>query len=161
MPWGLYQYTVLPMGICNAPDIFQSIMSCLLGNLDWCHWYIDNIIIRSNGSNQDHLLKVEQVLYHLTKTGFRANVGKCMFGSNCIEYLGYKISQKGLHPQPKKVEAITEMEAPKTNRQLMFLRYGELLPGYMETKIPHSSHANSTMFKDHHMEMDKQMPDGI
>ena len=30
MPWGVYNYRVLPMGISNAPDIFQSIMMRLL-----------------------------------------------------------------------------------------------------------------------------------
>ena len=78
----------------------------VLGNLDWCHLYIDNIIIMSNGSYQEHLLKVEQALHRLKKTGFHANVQKCTFDLNCVEYLGYKISQKGLHPQPKKMEAI-------------------------------------------------------
>ena len=70
MPWGLYYYTELPMGMCNAAKIFQSIMSRLLGNLDWCHLYIDDILITSSGNYQDHLLKVEQVLHCLKKTGF-------------------------------------------------------------------------------------------
>ena len=33
VPWGVYQYTVLPMGISNAPDIFQSIMMHLFSDL--------------------------------------------------------------------------------------------------------------------------------
>ena len=70
MRWGLYQYTILPMGICDAPDIFQIIMSCLLGNLKWCHSYIDDIIIMSSGSYQVHLLKVEEILHCLKKMGF-------------------------------------------------------------------------------------------
>jgi hypothetical protein len=48
MPWGIYQYKVLPMGISNAPDIFQSIMMRLLGDLDFVHVYMDDILITSN-----------------------------------------------------------------------------------------------------------------
>ena len=31
LPWGKYSYAKLPMGLCNAPDIFQAIMNELLG----------------------------------------------------------------------------------------------------------------------------------
>ena len=48
MPWGLCQCKVVPMGISNAPDIFQSTMATLLGNLSYILEYIDNILITSN-----------------------------------------------------------------------------------------------------------------
>jgi len=118
VPWGLYQYTVLPMGICNAPDIFQSIMMRLLGDLEHVHCYIDDILITSSGSYEDHLEKIRGVLARLEKAGFRANVRKCKFAADRVEYLGYEISRQGIHPQPKKVEAILKMQAPKNKRQL-------------------------------------------
>ena len=34
LPWSKYAYKWLPMGIASTPDIFQSIMMDLLGNLD-------------------------------------------------------------------------------------------------------------------------------
>lgn len=118
MPWGIYQYTVLPMGICNAPDIFQGIMMKLLGDLVWCQVYMDDILITSNGTYNDHIDKLEQVLRRLEKAGFRANVRKCTFAADHVEYLGYEISRAGIHPQPKKVEAILKMQPPTTKRQL-------------------------------------------
>ena len=118
MPWGIYQYQVLPMGICNAPDIFQSIMMRLLGDLDYVQVYMDDILITSSKSFSDHISKLSEVLRRLEKAGFRANVRKCTFASDRVEYLGYDISRKGIHPQPKKVEAILKMQPPKTKRQL-------------------------------------------
>jgi hypothetical protein len=118
MPWGVYQYTKLPMGICNAPDIFQSIMMRLLGDLNFVHVYIDDILITSNGTFSDHMDKLKQVLIKLDKAGFRANARKCTFAADKVEYLGFNISQKGIHPQPKKVEAILKMQPPLTKRQL-------------------------------------------
>ena len=50
------------MGIKNSPDIFQAIMADLLGDLDFARAYIDDILIISNGSFQDHLDKIKQVL---------------------------------------------------------------------------------------------------
>ena len=117
MPWGIYQYQVLPMGICNAPDIFQSIMMRLLGDLDYVHVYMDDILLTSSKSFNDHISKLKEILRRLEKAGFRANVRKCTFAADKVEYLGYEISRKGIHPQPKKVEAILKMQPPKTKRQ--------------------------------------------
>ncbi len=118
MAWALYQYTVLPMGISNAPDIFQSIMIKILGDLEFVNVYMDDILITSSASFEDHLSKVQQVLTRLQDAGFRANVRKCKFAADRVDYLGYEISREGIHPQPKKVEAIQNMQPPTTKRQL-------------------------------------------
>ena len=55
LPWGKYLYSRLPMGIKNSPDIFQSIMMDLLGDLDYAHTYIDHILITSSGTFKEHL----------------------------------------------------------------------------------------------------------
>jgi hypothetical protein len=52
------------MGIACAPDIFQSIIMEILGDLDYVLVYIDDILIiqRENETEQDHLDKVKTVL---------------------------------------------------------------------------------------------------
>ena len=65
LPWGKYQYLRLPMGIKNSPDIFQAIMADLLGDLDFTRAYIDDILIVSNGSFDNHLDKIHQVLHRI------------------------------------------------------------------------------------------------
>ena len=35
LPWGKYEYLRLPMGLCNAPDIFQEKMSELMAGLEF------------------------------------------------------------------------------------------------------------------------------
>ena len=89
MPWGIYQYKVLHMGISNAPDIFQSIMMHLLGDLVFVYVYIDDILITSNATFSDYMKKLQQVLDRLEKAGFKANVRKCTFATDKVEYLGY------------------------------------------------------------------------
>ena len=79
LPWGKYQYLRLPMGIKNSPDIFQAIMMELLGDLEYARTYIDDILITSSGTFEEHLEQVETVLKRLETAGFRANVRKCFF----------------------------------------------------------------------------------
>jgi len=106
------------MGIKNSPDIFQAIMVELLGDLEYARTYMDDILITSSGSYEDHLKKLDEVLTRLERAGFRANVRKCYFAETEIEYLGYYLTRKGIQPQPKKVEAILRLQPPKTKRQL-------------------------------------------
>ena len=52
------------MGLASAPDIFQSIMMDLLGDLDYVLVYIDDILIlqREGETEEDHLQKLDTVL---------------------------------------------------------------------------------------------------
>ena len=44
---GLYEYKVMPFGLCNAPATFEAMMETLLADLLWekCLVYLDNIIV--------------------------------------------------------------------------------------------------------------------
>jgi hypothetical protein len=55
LPWEKYQYRKLPMGIACSPDIFQSIMDELLGDLEFARVYINDILIVSDGTFEDHM----------------------------------------------------------------------------------------------------------
>jgi len=118
LPWGKCRYKRLPMGISSAPDIFQHTMQDILGDLDFCRVYIDDVLIISNGSYEDHLAKLTIVLSRLNKANFRANVRKCYFAQDNLECLGHHLTREGMQPHPQKVEAICCLHAPKTRKQL-------------------------------------------
>jgi transposase InsO family protein len=118
LPWGKYQYLRLPMGIKNSPDIFQNIINDVMSGLENVRAYLDDILITTSGTFEDHLTTVEQVLQRLENIGFAVNVKKSSFAVSEIEYLGYWITREGIQPQPKKVEAIVQLKPPKTKRQL-------------------------------------------
>jgi hypothetical protein len=106
------------MGIKTSPDIFQAVINDLLGDLDFAQVYLDDILIASNGSFQNHLHKLNIVFKWLENANFCANLQKCFFAQEELEYLGYWLTRRGLQPQPKKVEVIFRLTIPKTKHQL-------------------------------------------
>ncbi len=50
VPFGLYQYLCLPLGLTNRPDIFQSVMHPLFQDMPEVEGFIDAICIFRSGS---------------------------------------------------------------------------------------------------------------
>jgi Reverse transcriptase (RNA-dependent DNA polymerase) len=105
LPWGKYEYLRLPMGLYNSPDIFQEKMSELMFGLEFARAYIDDLLVDSKDSFENHLEHLEEVLPRLASAGLKVNVTKSHFCRDELEYLGYFINRKGVRPTMKKVEA--------------------------------------------------------
>lgn len=118
LPWGKYEYQRLPMGLCNSPDIFQEKMSSLVADLEYCRAYIDDLLVLTAGSWEQHLANLNTVFSRLAKAGLKVNAKKSFFGKDELEYLGYWITRQGIKPIPKKVEAIKNIDPPKNVREL-------------------------------------------
>ena len=95
---GKFEYQRLPIGLCNSPDIFQEYMGELMGDLEHVRAYIDDLLIITKSSYQDHLDKVNEVLQRLEKAGVKVNAVKSSFAKTELEYLGYWVTREGIHP---------------------------------------------------------------
>ena len=53
-PEGLFQFSVMPFGLCNAPATFQRQMDCVLASLHWqsCLIYLDDGEVLSRALEQ-------------------------------------------------------------------------------------------------------------
>jgi hypothetical protein len=94
------------MGISCAPDIFQSKIARLLGDLEFVKAYLDDCLIVTKSTVEDHL--------ELQKRILKVNASKSSFAVGELEYLGYVITREGIKPNPKKIQAILNLERPKT-----------------------------------------------
>ena len=104
-PWGLYEWTVMPMGCCNAPSTHQRRMidalRPLLGRI--CYVYLDDIIIWSV-SIEEHERNVKAVLEALRADKLYCNETKSQLFATEVSFLGHVIGQQGIKPDPQKTE---------------------------------------------------------
>jgi len=89
--------------------------------MEGIHIYLDDILITTNSTFEHHLQVFESILACLQAIGFHINLQKCSFAKAELEYLGYVLTHNGIHPQPKKVEAILHLQPPNSKHTLTFL----------------------------------------
>ena len=79
LPWGKYEYLKLPMGLSNSPDVFQEKMGDLFSDLEHVRAYIDDLLLITKGSWEEHLTELDKVLTRLSKAGLKVNIKKILF----------------------------------------------------------------------------------
>ncbi len=99
-PWGKYYYQRLPMGGAGSADIFKAEMGNLMASLEYVRVYIDNFLVITKSSHDDHLDKLEQVFIQLCNAGLKVNAAKLFFCVQETEFLGYILTRGGMKPQP-------------------------------------------------------------
>jgi hypothetical protein len=70
---GKYKYKRLSMGIKIALVVFQNVMSKLVQDMEYVKTYLDDLMILTNSSFKDYLLKSEMILARLSTAGMRMN----------------------------------------------------------------------------------------
>ncbi|CAF3506519.1 unnamed protein product [Rotaria socialis] len=148
-PFGLYQFNVLPMGLKNSPPTFQKVMTdtlkaCRLFSLV----YLDDIIVFSK-SFSEHLHHLEQVLLALQAKNLVLNPPKCELVAKQIDYLGHSISQDHITPMQDKIEAILQINEPRSlgqaNRFIGALGwYRKFIPHFATVAAPIHAITNLT-----------------
>ena len=113
-PIGLYEYKVLPFGLCNAPSTFQALMDSVLGPelRHRCLVYLDDIIVFSK-SSEEHVRQLRAVLQRLKDANLYAKLSICEFGLKEVKFLGHIVSQEGLQPDEDKVKLVRDWPTPR------------------------------------------------
>lgn len=69
---GLYEFLVMPFGLCNAPATFQPLMETILHDLVSCIAYTDDV-----ETLEDHPHNLQRVLQRLQEAGLKLKARKC------------------------------------------------------------------------------------
>ena len=110
---GLFQFRVMPFGLCNAPATFERLMDRVLCGMPWsrCLVYLDHVI-SLGGSVTEALGRLEEVLCRLSNFGLQLKAKKCTFMQTEVVFLGHIVGRMGLACDPAKLAAGTELACP-------------------------------------------------
>ena len=140
--FGHYEYTVLPMGLCNAPGTFMHVMNSVFRKqLDrFMLVFLDDIFIYSS-SEAEHLVHLREVLTVLRANHLYLKPSKCEWMKTEVEFLGHRIGREGLSVDPHKVDAVRDWPAPKDVSQMRsFLGlagyYRRFIENYSKIALP-------------------------
>lgn len=116
---GLYQFTVMPQGACGSPATFQRLMNLVLAGISSQHAqaYLDDVLI-GGATFEEHISNLQAVFSRLQEHGLKLNSEKCKFLQKEAHYLGHILSKEGIRPSVRNVEAVLNMPAPTTVRQV-------------------------------------------
>jgi hypothetical protein len=137
-----FEYLIISFGLVNASAMFQIyINQALQGFLNIiCVIYLDDILIYSSSYDR-HIADVRMILERLRKWQFYANLSKCEFFTQEVEFLKYIVGTAGISMDQRRVATINEWEPPKTYRELqVFLGfanfYRRFVAGYSKITAP-------------------------
>ena len=141
---GLYDFTVMPFGLCNAPATFQRLMESVLHGLIGrsCMVYLDDVLVLGD-SVEEHIANLRKVWSRLSQAGLRLKPSKCKLFQKEVKYLGYVVSPEGIATDPEKVNAIRAFPQPS---DLKSLRSFLGLASYYRRFIPQFSVVSGPLF---------------
>ena len=118
-PSGLYEFKVMPFGLCNAPATFQWPMDMVLAGMQWesCLVYLDDVIIVGK-TFQDHLRNLREVFQRLREAGLKLKPTNCDFCSLQVEFLGHIVSAEGVRTDPSKTEKVAQWPVPTSRKEI-------------------------------------------
>ncbi len=120
----MFEWNVMPFGLCNVPAIFQCLMNYILKKYlgDFILIYLNNIIIYSK-IWKGHLNHLRLVFEALRGAGLMVKVKKCEFIKKELKFLEHVISREGIRTDSKKIEKMVNIGPPKNLKKLR-LRLG-------------------------------------
>lgn len=82
--------------------------------------YVDDVVVKTKAGS-DLVGDLDKTFATLNKFQWKLNPKKCIFGVRSGILLGHVVSQDGIRPNPKKVEAIMKMKPPKNVKDIQKL----------------------------------------
>ncbi len=141
-PFGLFEWTRMPFGLCNAPATFQRLMGVVLGDLtfDILLIYLDDIIVFSKDF-ESHCQRLEIVFNRLRQHGLKLKPSKCFLLKPEVKFLGHLISSQGIKVDGEKTQALESWPAPKNVKELrqvlgFMSYYRRFVPGFAQLARP-------------------------
>ena len=99
--YGLYEYSVMPYGLCNGPSTFQRCIELIFRGIQWEYLlvYLDDIIVIATDFDE-HIQRLDEVFTRISLAGLKMKPTKCELFKSEVLFLGHVVGQNGIRPQP-------------------------------------------------------------
>jgi hypothetical protein len=116
---GLFEWIVMTFELKNAGASYQRAMNLIFHDLIGVimEVYIDDIVIKS-AAHKSYLADLRLAFERMRRYGLKMNPLKCAFGVSAGKFLGFIIHDKGIEIDPKRIEKIKGVQAPKCKNDL-------------------------------------------
>ena len=116
---GLYEYTRMPFGLCNAPATFMRLMDSVFGdqNFQTLLIYLDDILIFGR-TFEETIERLDMVLTRLARYHLKVKPEKCQLFHQRLRYLGHMVAEDGVSPDPEKTRTVDEWTTPQSDTEL-------------------------------------------
>ena len=114
---GPYRYKRLIMGISCAPEMYQKCIQQIIQDCEGAHNIQDDIIVHGS-SQEEHDIRLRNVLSVLRDKGLTVNANKCELNMSHLVFMGHVLSARGIGPAMVKVKAVVEAREPETVSEL-------------------------------------------
>ena len=107
-------------GLTNAPAIFQGYINKILAEkLDvFVIIYLNDILIYTKDKGEDYIQAVYLVFDQLRKFLLNANLKKCQFHQEKVQFLGYIVSLQGICIKDERIKAVEQWPKCKSVRDI-------------------------------------------
>ena len=112
---GLYEFTRMSMGLCNAPATFSRLMDHVLGedNFHSLLIYLDDVLVFGN-SVDEMIERLDSVFGKLRAFGLKIKPQKCSLFRREVKLLGHIVSTEGIATDPDKIKTVQKWHKPNS-----------------------------------------------
>ena len=116
---GLYNFKVMPYGLCNSGATFERLMELILTGLHWstCLIYVDDIICFSK-TVEEHMRRLDEIFGRIREAGLKLAPSKTSLFQQRVSFLGHIVSESGVCTDPAKIQAVKEWPIPRNVHEL-------------------------------------------
>ena len=107
---GLFEYNVLPMGLCNSPGVFMQLMNDTFAEFlnKFVLVFLDDIIVYSD-TLEEHEQHVRQALVRLRQQRLHAKLSKSALCKREVEFLGHMVGEHGLREERRVGKSVDQV----------------------------------------------------
>ena len=107
MRYSLFEWNLMPFGLCNAPATFQRLMEKVMVGLQWriLALYLDDVVVFADTVSR-HVDQLGQVWDRCQRAGLKLKPRKCQLLRTSVAFLSHVIDTEGVHTDLNKVQRI-------------------------------------------------------